>query len=740
VNPRNYQRWVPTHLLVLNTSTVVLALLLLFLASSFEFLSVFEPVLSLVRIVTGLALVTVVPGVLVIEILGIRPSRFGLYVASAIGLTIVIVTLLALLTNVMLGTLGVEDPLSFGILATGLTVVVLGLVGVFRYQDVRLTYPQPNRVEQMSVTTAILGLVPLSVLAALWMRVTDSNMLMFVFVAGVLVVVAATAMRYVPQELYPITVFSVGLGTFLHQNLVTGFVVGADVQALYSTAQLLIEFQQWTPELTGSSISVPVVSLTPATVSLLTGLNLTTVFTVVNVVIFAFVPLLLYYLSNDVFSPEIGIFGCFFFIFYHVSFSFTPGKQLLAGLFVLLILLALFQRQSSAFGRTVAIMLWSIGLIYTHYAATYVFGFTLLLAGLALASFRTLKTDFDARLPIGYPIVFLGVASLWYRFASPQLFETLVSLPGIVVSQVFVLLSTGSIPGSGTSYVQQQTTLLSQLQIGLYILCTVLIAIGVGTLVVRNFSRLRARQVSTEVKYTTLALPLFAFLGSSYFLVLNLWADRVYQMVLVVLAPSLSLGYLALIDQVRAQVPDNWVFPQMRWAILAAILIALFALNSGFAFALVGDAETSTFNTDANDLAFSSDERAGVAWFVNNTNITKTGEYQSTGSRLTADEPDQIQIYTDEKSYQLFRAMLPSSHYTAEVVVLKNKWKPEFEPADIGNGYVYIRHDSVSTEESEPVPPPSITESNRQAIIERGTIVFQNDDVTIVRIGREASE
>jgi len=54
--------------------------------------------------------------------------------------------------------------------------------------------------------------------------------------------------------------------------------------------------------------------------------------------------------------------------------------------------------------------------------------------------------------------------------------------------------------------------------------------------------------------------------------------------------------------------------------------------KTGFAFALVGDAETSTFNTDANDLAFSSDERAGVAWFVNNTNITKTGEYQSTGS------------------------------------------------------------------------------------------------------------
>jgi len=73
-------------------------------------LSVFEPVLSPARIVTGLALVTVVPGVLVIEILGIRPSRFGLYVASAIGLTIVIVTLLALLTNVMLGTLGVEGP------------------------------------------------------------------------------------------------------------------------------------------------------------------------------------------------------------------------------------------------------------------------------------------------------------------------------------------------------------------------------------------------------------------------------------------------------------------------------------------------------------------------------------------------------------------------------------------------------------------------------------------------------
>lgn len=733
---RNYWPRIHTRFGALDSGRVAIALLVVFLLSAIPHPSVVAPVVRPIRAGTGIALATVVPGMLLLELLGVRTTRFGHSLTAAVALGLATTTTLVLAAVVALSAVGLAAPLSFGPLAAVLVATQLLLVALYYYRDSHAVTPRIGRIESVWVAAGFVGLVPLAVFAALRMRLFDVNSMMFVFVAAVLVAVAATATRYVPKTVYPVAVFSVGLATFLHRNLVTGFVVGADVQSLYATANILVESQRWAPALGGDTMTVPVVTLAPAALSIIADLTLPTVFTVVYVLVFAFVPLGIYYLASDHFGPDVAVFGSYFFVFYHVTFSFTPGKQLLAGLFVVLLLDTLFLRDWTRAGRAIALVAWSVGLVFTHYATTYVFGGALLCGALVLAGLRAASDDVDARLPIGYPLGLLAVASVWYWAVSPSLFGRIASLPVGVAGQLLALLSTGAIPGSGTSYVQQQTSLLGELQVVVYLVCTALVAAGLGTLVGHNVRRLRRSHPLVDAEYTAVALPLFAFLGSSYFLVFNLWADRVYQMVLVVLAPLLPLGYLALSRGVGRRVSERWSLPRPQWSVVAALLVVLFALNSGFAFALAGDADTATFDADANDLAFSSDERAAITWLVNETNVTRTETAEPTGSRVSVDAPDQIQIYTDETSYQLFRGLLPSANSNAEVVVLKNEWKPQFDPANIDDAYVYIRADSVrSVAPGDPVPYTTITRTDRDAIVERGTVVFENDDAMIVRIG-----
>jgi len=727
-------------------STTVLLVLAVFVGSLAPLPALFDPVVAVVRVGLGLVLLTLAPGVLVVNLLDLRIDQFGRYLVIAVGLSLPLVTVLALATNAVLSALGVSNPLSVGPLALALTALLVVLVALSWSSGNHDIRTPRFLVEPTAAASALVGIVPLAVLAAASVRAFDVYIPMYAFVASVLVVVALTATRRVPSTLYPLAVYAVAAGTFLHRNLVSGFLVGADVQALYGTAQLLVDSQQWATTTAGSPLAVPTVTLTPATTSILTGLDLATVFTVVNVLVFAFVPLGLYYVARDLFSPDVAVFGSFFFVFYHVSFSFSPGKQLLAGLFVILILDTLTRQWARRRNRLFVVGVLSLGLVFTHYATTYVFALALLLGGIGLGVFARLvdDTDIDATLPVTYGVGMLSVGSAWYWYVSRDLFADLVSAPLVVFDQVLVLLSAGTVPGSGTSFASQDPSLLEQAQVGVYFLCTALLVVGIVAVLVAVHRRRRVPGRDSRAgigtrpgleTYVAVALPLFAFLVSSYFFVFNLWADRVYQMVLVVLAPLLPVGCLAVSRLGKSLVPSRLSVTRPRWAGVVVILVALFALNSGFAFALTGAADTSTFNENANDLAFNDGERAAVDWLAENADIVRADEYRSTGSLVTVDAPEQTQIYTDSQSYQLFRAKLPSGRYTSEVVVLKNRWKPRFDPANVGPGYVFIRHDAVRTVDSDrPAPPSVVAADAREAILGRGTVVYRNDDVTIVHI------
>ncbi|MFC7095837.1 DUF2206 domain-containing protein [Halobaculum marinum] len=679
-------------------------------------------------------LVTLVPGGLLTILLDLTPRSVSGFAVYAVSLGVATVTVLVVATSVMFPLVGIERPLSPVVFGSVLTVTIAALTaGVYRRGT---TVPRLRRPRPFPMAVALVALPSVAALAAGIMNRTGSAVGMYVLVASIVAVVLLTPTEYVPRSLYPLTVFSVGTATLLHRNLLTSYVLGADVQGLVATAERVAAAGVWSPEVSG--VAVPAVTAVPAAVAALSGLGVHTTFKLFNVFAFAFVPLGVYLLGRDVFDETVGLYGALLLVFYHYTFAVTPGKQLISQLFVVGLLLTLRANDRGVVddARTViAVALPATGLIFAHYGTTYAIGTALLAASVVVTMANVRIDGYERRLDIAVPALLLLAATAWYWAADADTLAVLVSIPAVAVDQTTALLfAQSTAEGSGASYVASQTGPIEMLNVLLYVVVTVLLVVGVAARGLVSVNLLRRGEAPADLDYTALAVPLVALLAASYLLSLNLWADRVYQLVLVVLAPFVPYGYRVL-DRGAERIGDRWRSP--TWGFLATLLAALIVVNSGAAFALTGSASTSTFNPHANDRVFDGQDRAGVSWIGVHANITDVDpERSSDESRVSVDDPGNVQVFTDSVSAQLFRSMLPAEYTTVDVVVFKSEWRPVFDRDSIRDGYVYLRRPAVKeAAETGELPPTSISRRNARSITVSENVVYSNGVVEVVQTG-----
>lgn len=713
--------------------------------------------LPTLRALIGAVVLLFAPGAVLLYALGATNVSVGRFVVLSAALSLAILAVLTV-ASLPLRRLGVDAPLSavhVGVLLTG---VLGGLFAVGYVSGSTGGHPALPDIQKYEAWAPVVGACPtlllLSVLATYQMNQFGDTSAMYLFVTAVVVTVLLLATRVFHSDTYPVVLFSLGVSVLLHRNLLSDHVIGADIQATYFLAGEIARVGYWSPELGGALISVPVVSSVPVVVSSVTGIELAQTFTLVYVVVFSLVPVGVYYVWSDVFSAEIGLFGALFFLFYHGSFYYTPGKQLLSGLFVVSLLL-LYVRPVTSDGpggdlggsaTTAMAAFLGVGLILTHYGTAYVFGLAVLVAAGILAVLR-LVGDVDPGLPLGYPVVLLAGATAWYAYAARELLDTVAAIPLSLAEQLLVVLQFQVIPGTGASYATREPTMLDGIRLALYGLLTLAIAVGIARVAVREVRRLRRGEPTPYAAFTALALPLLALLAASYFFVVGLLADRVYQMVLVVLAPFMALGYR--FGNETAVTARRWVGERTgvsngfrtdggprrerraAWSLLAVALAALFVLNSGMAFALAGTAQTSSFDRDAHDLVFDDDERAAAEWVRDRPEIERQ-DYRPP----PRDHSGDVRIYTDSNTGQLFRSVLPGAYYNVEVVELKSRWHPQLDQNRIDEpGYVVIRKRSVVDPANvERMGPSMLTRSERDELAASGTVVFENDAVVILEV------
>ncbi|WP_435361550.1 DUF2206 domain-containing protein [Haloarchaeobius sp. DFWS5] len=716
-------------------SCVIFGVLLVFWGSNWYTTS--ADLVSWLRIAAGLFLLFL-PGALLTNLFGIGDESGGRFALFSAGFGLTIVATLAVLANVLLPMFGVEDPIRFRPLSVLLSLTAIALLGLVIWSERNFSGGKLDIVGSAPVLVLLFLLPTFAALGAGFLRQTGSTVGMYLFVSVLAFVVLLSASRVVPSNHYPIVVFFVSLSALLHVNLITNHVVGNDIQLLYFSAERIMERGEWAVGTGSSAHAIPIVTAVPAVVSMVTGLQLETTFSVVYVLLFALVPVGIYYLGREVFDDTIGLFGAVVFTVYHISFTYTPGKQLLAELFIVLLLgLYLGEGLQHPF-RKVAALVLVFGLVFSHYATTYIFGLTLLGATVGVVVANRVVGKVDHHLSLLYPLVILGIATGWYAMASAELIQTLAAIPTSTFEQFETLVTNGSVSGgAGATYTSEQETPLEDLNLYLYVVLTGLIGLGLAyqTIVYGVLARRGKQPMGTEL--TALAIPLFGFLGLSYVIILNLYADRVFQLVLVVLAPFAAIGFRSIWDGVdsllgRLRSGRTYYVP---WSLFAIVLILLFSLNSGLAFAALDESESATFNPDAHDSVFTSGEREAATWLLTTSDIGLSSERLGEGQLEARDYPGQVPVFTDRITYQLLRSVFPTPHSTAETVVLKTAYQPSIRYEQIDEGYVFVREKSVRSTNGRRLDPAHLSQTEKVALVEPRNVIYSNGDVTIAAAG-----
>lgn len=682
--------------------------------------SVVGPSIPYVREAITVVLLSVVPGALLFGLLNRSTDELGLFFLYAVALSVTALTGMNLVLNLGYPLLiDVDQPLSFWPTSLTLTGGLLALVGLLYLLDRPIVVPQPTVDRGDALLAALLvSVVVLAALAGYVRTQYQQPALMYPAILAIAAVVLLTPV--LPVRTYPAVLFSLGVATLLHRNLVTGHVIGVDIQATYYVATLVQEAARWDVAIGGSLISLPVITVVPVIYALIGDISLAYVFKIVFSVIVALLPAAIYYLVRDHLGVRPGLYGGLFFLFYHTTFYYSPEKEILGELFLVCMLIALFTNAPHEGDLTLA-GLFGASMIQAHYAVTFIYTFAMgaAVAGLWFAS-RYYGTERSRTLNSGFVIALLSGALGWYMLTSQDLTTRLLELPQSLFTQFRYLLALNFAylsEGSGAGVAQTDTTFFQQVTIVLYMLLMVLAGIGALLLIRRTIRSVKrtARRMAGSSKpklggletMLALSIPLFGFLGLSVFVIADLNIDRAYQIVFVLLAPFAVVGY----GELRERLPSE----KVGWQPVVLVLLFVLLINTGFIPQLAGEPTDATFDTELHDYAFNDAEVESAQW------IATYGSIESQDDQLPTT------LRSDTYTRALLRSTISADYHSTRVEPLKDEETGEVRT---GEGYTMVRERSIVPSTEDP-QLSSVTTEERTEIDQSMDRIYDNGEMGI---------
>lgn len=589
--------------------------------------------IPVLRPVFGFITLSIIPGMLLLHALGIDPGSTGKYLGYCLGVSLSFLVLVVLFIHAVYPLFGIVTPLSLIYLLPTVSAFLLAFVYIaYRNRAKKISFPLPELRSYWSpVTFALILVLLLSILGSYWMNYFGDNAVNLVYIVAVGAVTFGVASKRVSTNYYSLMIYVIMLSLLLHRNLISDYIIGADSQLHFYYANQILLNQFWDFRV-GSLSTLLVTSAVPAIYSIICGVNLHWVFKLFYSLIFAFVPVGIYYVFRPALGAKTAALGALFFAFYYRSYDISPDKQYLSEFFLVLILMLLITVNISRHQRYFLLVIFFFSMVVSHYGVSLIFLLALVSAYLITCYiWREGETRVISKRLIG---IYLALYVVWFTFVgSGEVISHLLDSLGIGYAEIQAyLFESGYTPlhRTGASYteaISQVENTLFQINVGLYFIMTFLIIIGVGSLL---RSVLHKQKISLNYQILGLIFPFFAFLGISYLINAGMGADRAYQISLVLLSPIVVFGYLTLCraftrvfkgtqpsDEARA------AFEQSPATLIPAVvlLVLLLLFNTGLVYQISGYPVDSaiSINTDSNSLAYLQSEMVGAAWLHGNS-------------------------------------------------------------------------------------------------------------------------
>ena len=324
----------------------------------------------------------IIPGLLIILVIGINKTGFMENIFLIIGLSISFLLFAGLLFNWLFYFIGVKEPLSLVPLAIGFNILLLTLwvIAFFRNRDLFTEVKPPGlgRVSNIFLLVPIVFPI-LSVLGAGVLNNNGPNYLTLVMLGGIAVyVVLAVLFRKKTNSLiYPWVIWMLGAALLLMYSLRSRYILGYDIHQEYLMFLVTKENLHWTmASFRGSAYNACLsITILPAVFSSFLDINDEYIFKLVIQVVFSVVPVVIYFLLKRFFKKGIVAFlSVFFFISQFQFMQQMPSliRQEVSVLFFVLLLFIIFEDRFKNNVKNILLLIFCFSMIVSHYSTNYI--------------------------------------------------------------------------------------------------------------------------------------------------------------------------------------------------------------------------------------------------------------------------------------------------------------------------------------------------------------------------------
>ena len=640
INPFQMNDWDIKNLF----NFIIIIQILLWITAGLTSIGIHIPIIS--ETVAFISLIFI-NGVLILRILRIHALGNIESILYSIGLSVAVVMFLGMIIDLLYPFLGIKYPITVIPLLITFTVFTLFLCIVTFYRDEEFNNPDYIDLTGLTNPMIFLSLIPfLAIFGTCAINNYQNNIiliLMFVLIAIIPIMVVYD--KFIPKELYPMTIFSLSISLLFSTSLITNYITGWDINLEYYFSNLVVTNSYWNaslPEILNSMLSL--VIFVPI-FSKISGLNVVGIFKIIYPIIFAFVPLGLYTVYKKQTNNKIAFIGCFLFISVFMFFVSMPylARQEIGELFVVLMVMLMVEKNLSNKHISILTLFFIPAILVSHYSLDYIYIFLLLCTYLIISirnlnltskfgileRWEIIKFFFAKRdsqgddsqgefLKIDYRVQIVLIISftlIYYIFVSSSaLFNlTVFTLNNLITIGYQYIFNPSSLAAVGI--VTSEKTFLRTIALVIHLAIEFLIGIGILLFMYRRLDvKLNENYgIFSVMSFLMLFLVLFVpFLAGA----LN--PERFYQIALIFLSVFFVLGWIGFFKIFNRILKFKWKKKKVydnSLKLVAIFLAVSLMFNSGVAYEVFKDKPTSiSLHGSMDGPKFNDMEVIGAQW------------------------------------------------------------------------------------------------------------------------------
>ena len=332
---------------------------------------------------SGLALfiALVLPGFLLLRLLGFRATSVSVSIAYSVAVSLVTLMLLGLAVNTLLPVLGISRPLATTSLVIALAALfaMLFLLLAVMKTDLSVTVTRPHWSTR---NLLLFGVPPLfvlfSVMGATSLNNGGSNVLVLVLMTGIAIYALwlLLSKSATSDSAYSYSLYFFCLSLLLSVSLRGWVISGHDILTEYKVFELTKNNLRWNMAFYRDAYNACIsITILPTMIAKYAqGIPDAYVLRVVFQMVASFIPIAVFHFSRKYVNKGLAYLAVIFFVSqspFLRDFAYMT-RQEIATLFYAMILLTLATDQLSTRLRTLIVVLLGVGMVLSHYSTTYV--------------------------------------------------------------------------------------------------------------------------------------------------------------------------------------------------------------------------------------------------------------------------------------------------------------------------------------------------------------------------------